>query len=200
LASSTASIVGDRMFFGTEGGNQGLGTCTHVWGYSQATGRLFPDIEKSLRTQVDFKPVSEGGALMENGGVKFRWQRGGVAVDGQSGIIVKTLQAHQMSPDNTFLKANYEGVKKVMQGLTAINDSDHDGMLTGPQHNTLDGTWYGKVTWLSLYYTTALRAMAVMAEEMGDLEYAKFCVETADKGRDYIDNNLLSYTLSIRLI
>lgn len=192
LASSTVSLVGNKMYYATEGGNQGPGTCTHVYGYTQAPGRLFPELEQSIREQVDFVPVSEGGALMENGGVHFRWFGLGMAVDGQSGIIMKSYQIHQMSSDGLFLKNNYNSIKTVMNGLVDNNDADHDGILTGAQHNTLDADWYGKVTWLSLYYTTALRAMAEMAKEVGDAEYAEFCLATADKGRKYIEDYLFN--------
>ncbi|WOO42359.1 GH116 family glycosyl-hydrolase [Rubellicoccus peritrichatus] len=192
LASSTSSIIRDGLFYGSEGGNQGPGTCTHVWGYVQAMGRLFPELEISLREQVDFKPHSEGGAMMDDGLIHFRWQDHGPAVDGQSGIILRTYLVHQMSEDDAFLKRNYSQIKKAMQGLTEARDADHDGILTGAQHNTLDADWYGKVTWLSLHYTTALRAMAEMAEEMGDHEYAIFCRRTADKGRAYIEDNLFN--------
>lgn len=196
LASSTSNLVDDRLFYGTEGGNQGEGTVTHVWGYVQAMGRLFPDLEKSLREQVDFVPVEDGGALTPEGVIRYRWRDNkshkSLAVDGQCGVILRAYLAHQMSTDDAFLKRIYPGMKKAMQGLTELRDADHDGILTGPQHNTLDGIWHGKVTWLSLHYTTALRAMAEMADEMGDEDYANFCRETADKGRKYIEEKLFN--------
>jgi len=190
LASSTSNLIGDRMFYGTEGGNQGVGTCTHVWGYVLAPGHLFPDLEKSLREKVDFKPVNEGGALEQNGTVRCRWSEEGLAVDGQAGIIMRFYLTYQMSRDNSYLKKNYEGAKKVMQGLIDLKDADHDGILKGAQFNTLDAAWYGEITWLSLYYATALRAMAIMAKEVGDTEYSKYCIDIADRGRKYIEENL----------
>lgn len=196
LASSTSNLVDDGLFYGTEGGNQGEGTVTHVWGYVQAMGRLFPDLEKSLREKVDFVPVEDGGALTPEGVIRYRWRddkpHKSLAVDGQCGVILRAYLAHQMSTDNTFLRRIYPGMKKAMQGLIELRDADHDGILTGAQHNTLDGIWYGKVTWLSLHYTTALRAMAEMADEMGDVDYASFCRATADKGRKYIEEELFN--------
>ncbi len=194
LASTTSTIIDDFLFYGTEGNNQGGGTVTHVWGYVKAMGRLFPRLEKSLREQVDFVPVSEGGSLKENGMIRYRWMADRIedAVDGQAGVILRTFLAHQMSKDKEFLRRVYQGVKTAMQGLTEQNDADHDGILTGPQHNTLDGVWYGKVTWLSLHYTAALRATAEMAREMDDDEFADFCLKLAERGREYIEKNLFN--------
>ena len=192
LASTTSHLIDDRLFYGTEGGNQGIGNCNHVYGYIHAMGRLFPDLEKSLREQVDFVPVEDGGALESDGKIKFRWVVGSIAVDGQAGCILRAYLCHQMSKDDTFLKRIYPNMKKAMQGLTEFSDPDHDGILTGPQHNTLDGTWSGKVTWLSLHYTTALRATAEMADDMGDHEYATSCRKMADKGRKYIEDHLFN--------
>lgn len=192
LATNTCHLLNDGMFYGHEGVNQGPGTCIHVWGYAQAPGRLFPELEKSLRENVDFKPYTEGGALTDDGVVKTRWKHEGMSVDGQSGIILRTYLTHQMSKDHSFLKRNYKQLKKVMNGLIDLKDSDHNGILSGAQFNTLDAAWYGEITWLSLYYTAALRAMSLMAEEVGDANYASYCIEIADKGKKYIEDNLFN--------
>ncbi|MFY0626955.1 MAG: hypothetical protein JXR07_11705 [Reichenbachiella sp.] len=193
LASSTSKLLEGFMFYGWEGSNQGMGTCNHVWGYAQAMGRLFPSLEESLREYMDFLAEEDGGALLPDGGIRHRWMSSQVmAVDGQASTIMRTYLIHQMQKDGDFLSKYYPMIKKVMQGLTNQNDADCDGILTGSQHNTLDAAWYGKVTWLSLHYTAALRATAEMAEEMGDDEYAAFCRSTADKGKAYIENNLFN--------
>ncbi|WP_276168389.1 GH116 family glycosyl-hydrolase [Zobellia alginiliquefaciens] len=198
LASSTSHIFENGQFYGFEGGYQGLGTCTHVWSYVQAMGRLFPELEISLREHTDFSSFPDGG-LFPSGVVNFRGRTkmgegwgNGMAVDGQSGLVQRSLLTHQSSVDNQFLKNNYDGIKTVMNGLINANDDNHDGILSGPQHNTLDADWYGEITWLSLQYQSALRAMAVMAQEMKDEAYAQFCISLADKGKHFIENNLFN--------
>ncbi|MDZ8118460.1 GH116 family glycosyl-hydrolase [Pontiella agarivorans] len=192
LATSTANYFADGIFMGWEGAYHSPGTTTHVWGYIQAIAMLFPELEISLREKVDFKLISEDGGMMEDGMIRFRWWHKGPAVDGQAGIILRSYMIHRSAKDDSFLRRNYAGIKKAMQGLTEFGDADHDGILTGAQHNTLDAAWYGKITWLSLHYTTALRAAAEMADEMGDHDYASFCRTIADKGRCYIEDHLFN--------
>jgi len=191
LATDTCYLFRDGRFYGYEGVYHGHDTCTHVWGYVQAPGRLFPVIEQRLREMVDYR---EGiGFDPATGRIYYRAESNhGDAVDGQSGCILRTYLAHQMQPDDVFLRRVYPRMKQAMNYLTATYDADRDGILTGGQHNTLDAKWYGKITWLSLHYTAALRAAAAMADEMGDPVYATQCRQLADRGRHYIETKLFN--------
>jgi hypothetical protein len=163
----------------------------HVWAYAQAVARLFPELERRLRERVDYNP--QVSFEPESGRIGHRGELNrSDAVDGHSGIILRTYREHQMSEDDSFLRRNYGTMKKAMNYLINTYDSDKDGILTGGQHNTLDAKWYGKITWLSLYYGAALRAAGEMADEMADRQYGRYVRTLAENGRKYIENKLFN--------
>lgn len=175
LATSTAYRFANGRFYGWEGVGSCAGTCTHVWGYEQAVGRLFPELDKLLREWADFNP---GIGMNADGMIDHRGEfHAGQAVDGQANIIMRAYRDHQMSADRAFLERNYDSIKKAMRWLIAQDalDADTDGILQGPQHNTLDAEWYGPVAWLSGLYLASLLAAEQMALEMNDREFAGEC-------------------------
>jgi non-lysosomal glucosylceramidase len=191
LATNTCYLFRDGRFYGYEGVYHGVGTCTHVWGYVQAVGRLFPVLEQRLREMVDYKPGvgfdPTSGRIFQRGESSKR-----DAVDGQSGVILRTYLVHEMQKDDAFLRTVYPVAKKAMTYLVDEYDADRDGILTGSQLNTLDAAWYGKIPWLSLYYQAALRVTAAMADEIGDRIYATKCRQLADRGRNYLESKLFN--------
>ncbi len=194
LATQTCFLFEDGRFYGFEGGLQGEGTCTHVWGYEHAMLRLFPELEQNLREKTDFTPLSEGGGFNpETGEIFFRGKYNNkAAVDGHSSIIVRSYLIHKMGTDDKFLRANYDDIKLAMEYLINNNDADNDGILTGAQHNTLDSDWTGKVAWLSGYYQTALLCAAKMSDEMGDVKFARRCRAIAKSGRKLLERDLFN--------
>ncbi|HRT09028.1 MAG TPA: GH116 family glycosyl-hydrolase [Candidatus Paceibacterota bacterium] len=177
LASSTCHRFHNGRFYGWEGVGCCPGTCAHVWHYAQAVARLFPDLERMTREQVDF-----GLALQPDGAIHFRGEFNNLpAVDGQAGTILRALREHQMSPDAAFLKRNWPGIRKATEWLIA-RDADGDGLIEGSQHNTLDTDWHGPVAWLSGLYVAALRAAEQMGREAGDFAFAATCGRIAEAG------------------
>jgi hypothetical protein len=178
LATSTSYRFANGRYYGWEGVGCCEGTCGHVYHYAHATARLFPELERSAREQVDF-----GLAQQPDGAIHFRGEFNDIpAVDGQSGTILRALREHQMSANADFLKRNWPKIKRATQWLIA-KDANNDGLIESNQHNTLDTDWFGKVAWLSGLYLAALQAAAVMADETGDADFAANCRSILEIGR-----------------
>lgn len=180
LATSTAYRFADGRFYGWEGVGCCYGTCTHVWHYEQAMGRLFPEFDILLRDKVDY---ADGvGFNAETGGINNRAENSSPAIDGTSGTILRTYRDHQMSRDDIFLKRNWNHIKKTLEWLIR-QDGNHDGILEGAQANTLDADWFGAIPWISGLYLAALQAGAAMALEAGDKAFAKQCQTIVKAGQ-----------------
>lgn len=190
-----------RVYF-WEGVYLGDGTCTHVTHYEQAFGRLFPDAARAQRKVTDYG-VSWDDQL---GFIKYRGEMSsggnhiGIhhAIDGHAGTILRTYREHTTSSDDTFLRSVWPRVKRAVQfmidqdagrgyfaSLVPASDrnTEPDGILTGPQYNTLDKTWDGVIPWTSGMYMASLRASAEMAREMGDDAFAALCDRIAKTGK-----------------
>ncbi len=183
LATTTCYRFKSGRFWAWEGIGCCPGTCTHVWHYAQAPGRLFPEIERGHREHVDF-----GVALHEDGGIGMRAKLDSAnhaAHDGQCGRILGVLREHQMSTDDAFLKRLWPKVKHALEFMMA-QDGNGDGMIEGAQPNTLDAAWYGKVPGLVSLYLAALHAGEAMANERGDTAFARKCASVAKRGAQSI--------------
>ncbi len=174
LATNTVIWFNNGRFYGWEGVECCPGTCQHVWHYTQAMARIFPEIECYLREEIDY-----GLSFREDGGMGHRDETAGnygktVAHDGHCGTIIRAYREHKMSATNDFLKRNYLNIKKSVQYI--INeDKNRDGLLEGGQHNTLDASWYGPMGWISSLYLGSLAAGKAMALEMDDATFANEC-------------------------
>ncbi len=184
LATTTCYRFADGRFWAWEGIGCCAGTCTHVWHYAQAPGRIFPEVELTLRERTDF-----GIGQHDDGGIGMRTGLDGSnhpAHDGQCGRILGAYREHQMSADDAFLKRRWPNVKKAMQYLIRL-DKNKDGLIEGAQPNTLDVAWYGKVSFLQSLYIAALKASKAMATEMDDSKFAAECGKIASKGTKTIE-------------
>lgn len=185
LATTTSHRFGSGRFWGWEGIGCCEGTCTHVWHYAQAVGRIFPEIERDIRERVDFGVGFEAGQGM----IRHRAEGTGPAIDGQCGRILGVWREHQMSTDSAFLKRVWPNVKKAAEYLIR-HDRDGDGVIDGAQENTLDAAWYGQIAWITSLAIAALRATEEMAKEMGDSAFAERCRKQADKARATVESRL----------
>jgi uncharacterized protein (DUF608 family) len=188
LATTTAHRFGTGRFYAWEGVGCCAGTCTHVWHYAQAMGRIFPELERILRTRVDY-----GLAFNQaDGEIGFRAEYDRrAAMDGQAGSILRMYREHQMSTDPIFLREQWPRVKQSIDYMIGF-DKNVEGILQGPQENTLDAAWYGKIAWITSLYLAALRAGEAMALEMDDPDFAKRCQGILQQGVKNIDRDLFN--------
>jgi len=178
LATTTCFRFEDGRYYFMEGVGCCPGTCTHVWGYAQAVGRVFPEIERYLRRAIDFGIAYHG----ETGAIDYRAEyHRAVATDGQASCILRAYREHLGSGDDTFLRSIWPQVKGAMGHLIS-QDPDKDGILDGAQYNTLDTAWYGKIAWISSLYVAALRASEAMATVVEDEAFAHECRQMAERG------------------
>jgi len=168
LATGTCLWWKNGRFWAWEGVGCCSGTCTHVWNYAHALGRLFPELERSVREMQDLEE-----AFHPNGLIGFRGQRNGhYAADGQAGTILKCYREHLMSEDDRFLRRNWPRIKKALE-YSMEQDGNADGLIENSQHNTFDINFFGANTFVGSLYLAALRAGEEMAREVGDREFAR---------------------------
>jgi non-lysosomal glucosylceramidase len=200
LRSQTVFRLPDGHMFGWEGvmdeNGSCFGSCTHVWNYEQATAFLFGDLARSMRD------VELNYATDDNGKMSFRvmlpldkaraWDR--VAADGQMGCVMKLYREWQLSGDTSFLKKNYDKVKKVLAyaWIPGGWDGNQDGVMEGSQHNTMDVNYIGPNPEIGFWYMGALRAMSGMAKAMKDGAFAAKCDALFKKGSRWMDEHLFN--------
>ncbi|HEV3355549.1 MAG TPA: GH116 family glycosyl hydrolase [Pseudonocardiaceae bacterium] len=196
LATNVAFRLSNGRFYAWEGVDCAPGTCEHVWSYAHGIARLFPSLERDTRQRVDlgigFHP--DTGEIGNRAEADMGW-----ATDGQCGTILRFYREHQMSPDDTFLTANWPRIKQAVNWVIS-HDTRHDGTLEGAQPNTLDATWYGEVAWLTGMYDAALHAAAAMATEMNDTAFAQTCTALARSGAHSIATALWNGEYFVQLV
>lgn len=196
----------EGRFYSMEGVYLGNGTCTHVFHYEQALGRVFPGLARQLREQTDY-----GTSFQEDGLIGFRGefshegaQEGrGYAVDGQAGTVLRAYREYTMSPDKAFFVKNWYKIKKSIEFMIAHDarkTGKPDGILEGAQYNTLDRMWFGKIAWLSSMYNAALLAGEAMATDMGDKKFALQCSNIAASGKKIMTSQLFNGEYFINIL
>jgi len=188
LATANTYRFADGRFWSWEGVGACAGTCTHVWQYAQSVARIFPELERDLRQRVDLGV----GFREDSGAIIFRAENESrPAIDGQAGTVLRFYREHKMSPDHTFLAANWPKIKKATQFMLD-QDKDGDGMTDAPMENTLDAVWEGEIAWIVGLCIAAARAGQAMAEEMGDSLFAKTCESYVVNGRRNMEKELFN--------
>ena len=200
LRSPTAFRIESGQLMGWEGcGDKNgccHGTCTHVWNYEQATAFLFGDLAWTMR-QIEFAIATNDQGMMS-----FRvhlpldraQEFGKAAADGQMGCIMKVYRDWKLSGDHARLAALYPKVRKAVEfcWMPGGWDGDRDGVMEGPQHNTMDVEYYGPNAQMTGWYLGALRAMEEMARHVGEGDFADTCRDLFTRGSRWMDQNLFN--------
>ncbi len=169
------------------------GNCNHVWHYAQAHARLFPSIARRMREQ-EFRFQSPEGAI------PHRQPKSHPAFDGQCGAVLNAYREHLTSADGAWLAENWAGIRRAMDYVIATWDEDEDGVLAGPQWNTLDGALGGSSSWLGTLYLAALAAAEKMALLQDEPEAAERYARVRNFGGKKQDATLFTgeYYVQIR--
>ncbi len=187
LATESCFIFKDGRFWAWEGIGCCPGTCTHVWHYAQAMGRIFPELEKNLREKTDFAVMDRSsGGIDFRGGLAWRY-----AADGQAGIVLRAYRDYLVSEDDTFLKNNWDNIKLALKYLIDLDmefGGEANGMIYGEQHNTLDAEWFGYIPAITSLYLAALAAAVEMARATGDISPEKEYLSILESGRKNIES------------
>jgi non-lysosomal glucosylceramidase len=187
LATTTCHWFESGRFYAWEGIGSCPGTCNHVWQYAQAVGRIFPALERDTRERVDL-----GVGFYDDGHIGFRAEYDTQpAVDGQAGRILDIYREHQMSTSEEFLRRSWPKTKKAVEFLLK-QDTNNDGMTDTQLENTLDAKWPGEIAWIVGLSLAAIKASALMAEEMGDKEFATRCNDYVLKGKANMEKLLFN--------
>lgn len=186
LATRTCYRLDEGRYYFMEGVGCCPGTCTHVWGYAQGIAYVFPEVERRLRTEVDYGLAFHS----DTGAIDYRGEyHRAVAHDGQASCVLRFYREHLMSRNDSLLREHWPKVKKSLEFLMA-EDKDQDGLLEGAQYNTLDAAWHGPMAWISSLYIAALRAGKAMADLMGDEDFSASCQNLGDKGSKHLVTEL----------
>lgn len=188
LRSNTCFWTRSGYFGGYEGCNKGggccPGNCSHVWHYAQAHARLFPELARAMREQ-EFRHQTPDGMIPFRQGLVSN-----PAGDAQCGAVLGTYREYLVSPDRKWLDGSWPAAKKAMEFQIAAWDPDADGVLAGPQHNTLDAELSGSSSWLGTIYLAALAAAEKMADLQGDAEASERYRRIRTSGSEKQDETL----------
>jgi len=168
------------------------GSCTHVWNYAQAIPHLFPALERTLRDQelkwsMDRRGHIAFRSALPTGQTTHTMH---AASDGQLGGIMKVYRDWQISGDDAWMEEHYPLARRSLEYCIRTWDPSEQGALLEPHHNTYDIEFWGADGMCTSFYLGALRAMAALAEYLGEQDHALRYRTIADRGRAYCDRRL----------
>lgn len=168
------------MWAGFVGGSCPL-NCTHVHAYAQATAKLFPRMERSMReTEFTITQAPEGfiphRVLLPLETPQI-WDReiggpGDPALDGMLSIVLRTYREARYQAGSAWLEQYWPNLVRLMDYIENTWDPDSTGLLHGIQPSTHDIDLCGINSYMGTYWLAALRAMEEISKLLGDDERA----------------------------
>ncbi len=222
VRSPTTFRTADGNFFGFEGSlgastvmwNGDVGgscplNCTHVWNYEMALSRLFPELERSMRT-TDLDIVQAPDGAIPHRTIlplylKQLWDVpvGGPeapALDGMLGTVLKVCREMRQQADRPWLGQHWPKVRRLIDYIRATWDGDGDGVLDGQQGNTYDIHFYGPNPYIGGLWLATLLAGEYLAEVMGEREYASDLRDLFTRGSSRYDELLWNGEYYVQLL
>lgn len=173
--------------------------CTHVWNYEMALARLFPSLERTMReTEWDIQQHPSGylpHRVLLPLYLPRPWNREidgprHPALDGLLGAILKTYREYRAEGDIDWLLKYFPSVRRALDYVWTAHDPGRTGVIEGEQPNTYDVSIFGANTFIGTLYLAALRAVAALAQPLGDEELAEECQMVFEHGREALDTRL----------
>ncbi len=198
IKTTTCIRLPDGTFYGWEGCGADAGSCegscTHVWNYAQTHAFLYPELERSMR-DAEYKY-----SMHPDGKVCFRLQLPlgtppndfYACADGQMGAIMQVYRDWQLGGGGDWLKNIWPYVKRSLEYAWLEWDTDRDGIMEGVQHNTYDTELHGPNAMCGVMYLGALRAAALMADHLGESDFALECRRIEESGSCELDAQLFN--------
>jgi uncharacterized protein (DUF608 family) len=185
----------DGSFFGFEGVN-GVSTrghagdvggscplnCTHVWNYAQGMARLFPELERSMRTTELTVTQAPNGAIPHRVIVPTYLHQlwdvliGGPdepALDGMLGVLLKHYREVRQGAGVDWLANAWPKLIRLLDHIRRRWDPEGNGVLRGIQPSTHDIDLRGVNPFMGGLWLAALRATEEMATLVGASEQAR---------------------------
>lgn len=200
LRTQTTFRIADGHVFGWEGcfdfAGCCHGSCTHVWNYENAVGFLFGEAARSQR-EVEFLHATHDNGLMSfrvNLPLARAKEFAHGAADGQMGSLVRLYRDWRLCGDDAWLRRLWPHARKAMEycWIEGGWDADHDGVMEGCQHNTMDVEYFGPNPQMQVWYLAALRACEEMARAVCEGDFADRCRLLFETGRAWTDANLFN--------
>lgn len=197
-SSNLSQIIKDSVYLknGNFGLWEGLGYCglhttdiTYHASFSLIC--LFPELQKKqMKMGAEFQ--REDGRVHHCFKPDMKCSDGGFdRVDINMQFVLMVLRDYLFTGDRDYLLSLWDNVKRAMASSELL-DTDGDGLPDyGTKRNTYDAwNFSGTPVYISVLWLAALKAGIIMADRVGDMEYAVKWKNILEKGKKALEERL----------